>query len=153
MLLVSGCGDDEASTPPPAEPEPLYFEPIGSGQRTHLTDTLALGRTFRDAEAWAAFSDSLQPLAPFAPVDFTQAMVLVAAAPQETGGYSIEFTSVELADSLIVATYVLNAPGTDCLTALGRSVPFAAVMVRRVEGPVRFVPVREEYRCTFGPRR
>lgn len=149
--LLSGCRD-EPDEPAFVDygPEPLYFEPIGMGQRAMLGDTMEVA--IRDEAAWAAYRDSLRPMAPFKEVDFSQAMVLLAALPQQASGYSVEFTSVEQTDSTVVATYVVSEPGPDCLTSIAETVPFGAILVRRAEGPVRFVREREEYSCTFGRR-
>lgn len=153
-LLLAACGGGGGAPAPPEDTsEPLYFEPIGMGPQARLADSTAVERVIRDAETWAAYTDSLRPVAPFKEVDFTQAMVLLAAVPQTTSGYSIAFASVEQTDSVVVATYTLNEPDTDCLMAATPTVPFGAVLVRRAEGPVRFVRQRESYRCTFGPRR
>lgn len=152
--MLAGCmpkpnGGQQAAD----ESEPLYFEPIGTGHQTTLPGTAVVELAIRDSATWAAYQDSLRPLAPFKAVDFSQAMVLLVAVPQTTSGYSVDVTSVEQTDSTIIASYVLNEPGMDCLTASVQTMPFSAVLVRRAEGPVRFVRTREEYTCTFGRRR
>lgn len=148
--LLQGCGGGaDAETEPPVEV--LYFEPIGYGQSGSLTDTTEI--VLRTEEEWAAYRDSLRPIASFKPVDFSQSVVLLVALPQATSGHLIEFVGVEERDSVTVAEYVVGVPAEDCLTATAEAVPFQAVMVRRTELPVRFQHKPEEYRCTFGPRR
>ena len=149
-LLLAGCGKSHEE-PEPETITPLYFEPIGYGQNAALADTTIIA--IRDAMTWKAYLDSLSPIAPFDSVDFSQAIVLLAALPQTTSGFIIEFVSVEERDSRAVAEYLVNAPGSDCLTGHTESVPFQAILVRRTNLPIRFQAHTKEYRCTFGPPR
>ena len=150
-LVVSACANEGARGLADDEGIPLYFEPLGQGHRANLSDTTEL--VIRDRDGWLPVSDSLRPTAAFDSVDFGQAVLLLAALPQTTSGYTIEFTSVEERDSVVVAEYLVSAPSDDCLTAHAEVVPFQVVLVRRTELPVEFVRRVEEYRCTFGPRR
>ena len=151
LILIQGCGDSDVGAEAEPQSEVLYFEPIGYGQSGSLTDTTET--VLRTEEEWAAFRDSLRPIAPFKPVDFSQGVILLVALPQGTSGHIIEFVSVEERDSVTLAEYVVSIPAEDCLTATANAVPFQAVMVRRTDLPVRFKHDTEEYRCTFGPRR
>lgn len=151
LLLLPGCTLEETADEANADTESFYFEPIGYGQRAAIRDTIEVA--LRDQEAWDGYRDSLNPIAPFRSVDFSQAIVLLVALPQSTSGHSIDFASVDRIDSMVVAEYVVNVPGEDCLVAFSESVPFQAVLVRRTDLPVRFEHTTEEYRCTFGPRR
>lgn len=153
IIIAAGCTPAEPPEPEIPEGEPLYFEPIGYGRRASLTDTVKIEVAIRDRTTWEAYRDSLNPIAPFDSVDFSQAFLLLAALPQTTSGYSIDFVSVEALDSAVVAEYVLSEPSEDCLTSLADVVPFQVVLVRRTDLPVRFHHTVEEYRCTFGPRR
>lgn len=145
LLLLTGCGDPPP--PPPEEPasEVLYFEPIGFGMRAQFSDTTEV--VIRDSTAWAAYQDSLTSTGTFQPVDFSQAIVLLAAVPAPTGGYTIEFDTVELVGDSLLAHYVVNVPGPDCITAMGLTTPFQVVLARRTDAPVRFVRRAEEYSC------
>lgn len=149
-VLLTACGTG-GSGDEQADGVPLYFEPIGAGNRASISDSTEI--VLRSREEWYAYRDSLRPGVAFDSVDFTQAIVLLAALPQTTSGYGIEFVSVEVWDSLVVADYVVNAPSEDCLTAIAEVVPFQAILVRRTELPVQFRRSMDEYRCTFGPRR
>lgn len=151
LLSLLGCDEENAGADETDEAEVLYFEPIGYGQSGSLKDSTET--VIRTQEKWAAYRDSLKPLAPFDSVDFSQAVVLLVALPQTTSGHSIELVAVEEHDSIAVATYVVNIPAEDCLTATAETVPFQAVMVRRTDLPVHFAHETEEYRCTFGRRR
>ncbi|MEX1054864.1 MAG: hypothetical protein WED81_02475 [Rhodothermales bacterium] len=148
--MLTGCGKGREE-PEAVTITPLYFEPIGYGQNAALSDTTIIA--IRDEATWKAYQDSLRPIAPFDSVDFSQAIVLLSALPQTTSGFIIEFVSVEERDSVTVAEYVVNAPGSDCLTGHTEAVPFQAVLVRRTNLPVQFQAHTEEYRCTFGPPR
>ncbi|ARA93414.1 hypothetical protein AWN76_009780 [Rhodothermaceae bacterium RA] len=144
-VLALGCEDP----PPPPEDDPagevLYFEPIGFGTRARLRDTTEV--VIRDSTTWAAYRDSLTATGPFRPVDFSQAVVLLAAVPAPSGGHLVEFEAVELVGDTLVAQYVLSVPGADCITAMGLTTPFQAVLARRTEAPARFVRRTEAYSC------
>lgn len=152
VLIYSQLGCDvEIDSDEEARTEVLYFEPIGYGQSGTLTDTTEV--IIRSEEEWETYRDSLRPVAPFKPVDFSQSVVMLVALPQTTSGHSIEIVTVEERDSVTVAEYIVSIPSDDCLTASAETVPFQAVMVRRTDLPPRFARETEEYRCTFGPRR
>lgn len=152
-LSFAACAEEEAQSESVIEGTPLYFEPIGRGHEAALTDSTTMEMVFRQRSGWMEMADSLRPAMPFDSVDFEQAIVLAVAIPQTTSGYSVEFTSVEERDSVVIAEYMINAPSDDCLTTVADVVPFQAVMVRRTELPIRFKSGMQEYRCTIGPRR
>ncbi len=151
VCSIQGCSGTSAEEETEGRSEVLYFEPIGYGQSGTLTDTTEI--VLRTEEEWKVYRDSLRPVAPFLPVDFSQGVILLAALPQTTSGHGIDFVTVEERDSVTVAEYVVNMPAEDCLTASAETVPFQAIMVRRTDLPVRFTHETEEYRCTFGIRR
>ena len=145
----SGEAPDEGAILEPSTP--LYFEAIGYGDRASLNDTTEI--VIRDEDTWRAYADSLNPIAPFDTVDFSQAVVLLAALPQEASCYSVEFVSIEEGDTSAVAEYLVEIPDTDCLTAYANVVPFQAVLVRKTEKPFHFQRTTASYRCTFGRRK
>ena len=149
LPFISGCGEDEAPPPEPVEEEgePLAFETVGQGFRASLQDTVET--VIRDPERWAQLSGQFRPGQPFDSVDFDQVMVLLAALPVPAGGYDLRFETVERTDTAVVAQYLFAEPGDDCMAGMGQSVPFQAVAVPRVEGPVRFVRRTGTYRCTI----
>lgn len=156
VLLVpvwnTGCsGEEPAEEPVPETTTVLYFEPIGYGDRASFSDTTEIA--IRDEDTWRAYADSLNPIAPFDSVDFSQAIVLLAALPQQASGYSVEFVSVEQSDTAAVAEYLVEIPDTDCLTAIANVVPFQAVLVRKTDKPFHFQRTTTTYRCTFGRRK
>lgn len=150
-FVFGGCGDrnDDAFEEPMSAPLP--FASIGYGDRGALRDTLET--VIRDSTTWANRRKSLRPLAPFQSVDFSRAMVLLAALPQTTSGHSVSFLSLNRTDTVIVAEYVVEAPGEDCLTSAAESVPFEAVQTPVSDVPIRFQRIEDEYRCAFGPPR
>lgn len=150
-LIVSGCNDQQPAVDLGIQGEAFYFQPIGQGQSGLLSDTVEVA--LRTPEEWAAYRDSLNPVAPFDSVDFSQSIVLLVALPQMASGYAVEFTSVLVTDSVAVAEYLVDVPAEDCLMAFAETLPFQVVLVRRTELPFKFVRSEEEYRCTFGPRR
>ena len=149
LVLLTGCGDEAPAPPDAAESpqsEPLAFELVGQGLRADVQDTLEV--VIRDSSRWAEIRDQLRPAQPFGRVDFDETMVLFVALPVPSGGYDLRFEAVERTDAGVVAEYLFAEPGDDCMTALGRSVPFQAVAVPRAEGPVRFVRRHDTYPCT-----
>lgn len=144
LALLAGCVEAPA-VPEEPDSEPLYFEPIGLGQTALLADTTEL--LIRDAARWAAYQDSLRPLAAFKPVDFEQAMVLLVAVPVATGGYSVQVETVELLADEVIVRYMLTEPDDDCIPMMSQAVPFQAVLVRRAPGRVRFERQTELFRC------
>ena len=149
-LLFGGCNGAPEAVEEPL-PEPVLFSAIGYGQYASLKDTLEI--VIRDQETWAAWQDSLRPVAPFRSVDFSQAMVLLVALPQSTSGYAVSLLSLNRMDTVLVAEYLVEVPSEDCLTAAAESVPFQAALTPATEWPIRFSRLEEEYRCTFGPPR
>lgn len=147
LLLLGGCGrtSEEAAYEP--EPEAFYFEPLGRGQHAAFTDTTEV--VIRDAETWARYQNELRPVQPFEAVDFTQAMVFLAAVPSPAGGYLVEFEAVEEAGDTITASYLLTAPGRDCLAVSAPAVPYEAILTRRDEAPVRFQRHTATYPCSL----
>jgi len=148
LPALTGCG-------PQAEvvvddTEMLPFNNLGVGPTATLTDTTEV--LLYTPEAWERYRSQLHSVGPFKPVDFTQEMVALVAVPEETGGYSVEVESVERADSVIVVSYVLLTPKRDCVTPMGRAVPYQAVAVRRAEGPVRFERRTASFPCTVDDR-
>lgn len=146
-LVLGGCG--RTSEDGEAEPEPMafYFESLGRGQRAAFTDTTEV--VIRDAETWAHYQDVLRPMQPFEPVDFTQAMILLAAVPTSSGGYLVEFDAIEEAGDTVTASYLLTAPGRDCLAVPAPAVPYEVVLTRRDERPVRFERGTDTYPCSL----
>lgn len=146
LTLAYGCrpADRDAA---PQEWDALYFESIGRGQSGALTDTTEV--VLRDSSDWAELRQSLRPRAPFAEVDFSQSMVFVAALPQTSGGYEVQFDGVDISDSVIVASYVLSEPASNCLTTMALTLPFDAIAVRKAEGAVTFRRRIERVSCSL----
>jgi hypothetical protein len=140
------CLDDGSTVVVDEESLPLPFERITRGQSAALEDTVEAVVT--DSLDWRAILTLLN--APQSrPVDFGQVMVLFVALPAETGGYDVQFRSTEVIADTLIASYAVGVPAADCITALGRTVPFEAIAVRRVNEPVRFVRSIEPIPCTF----
>ncbi len=141
-----GCGpeqDPEAVS----ETMAVYFESIGRGQSGAFTDTLEV--VIRDSTEWDAVRAQLDTLLPFRDVDFSEAMVLLAAVPTPIGGSTIIFESVEDDGEHIIAMYQLGLPGRDCRSIEGAALPFQAVMVPRTDAPVRFEHNMARNPCTL----
>jgi hypothetical protein len=136
-VLLTGClKSGDAESPADVGPEALYFEAVGAGQIGSLSDTTETA--IWTQHEWDAYRDSLRAPEPFQPVDFDQTMLLMAALPQTSGGYRIQFESVEKEGERITASYVVFAPGPDCMTIMALTLPFQVVAVRRATGDVVF---------------
>ncbi len=144
-VILIGCGPAPKDLTEITVSEALAFESLGWGLRANLDTTEVVIRT---AEAWETYQATLHPLQPFSDVDFTQEMVLLAAVPVPTGGYTIAFEVVETANDTLTAQYLVSMPGIDCLTATGDAVVFQAVRLAKTEGAMRWEHTREAYRCT-----
>jgi hypothetical protein len=129
------------------ESDVLYFEPIARGQQATLQDSTEIA--IRDAETWETYRRQLRTQGAISEVDFSQTFVLLVALPMPSGGYLVDFESVEELDGTIIASYLVTLPGDDCMTAMGRTVPFQAVMVRLADGELRFQRRVERVPCTF----
>lgn len=142
-LLLTGC------LPPEQETEitishVVSFVPLGRGSQARMDTT---ERVIYDQATWDTYTESLQPLQAFKPVDFETEMVLLAALPVPTGGYDLRFEVIEEIRGQVVARYRLFVPGVDCREIIGDTVPFQAVRVARTETPVRFERELENVRC------
>lgn len=149
LVLLPGCLEQPLERETEVTlAEALAFEPIGRGQRAALDTLRATEVAIRSAEDWVVYQDSLRPLQPFESVDFGQEMVLLAAVPVPSGGYSIAFETVEKESDSLLVHYILSTPAYDCLTASSPTITFQAVRVARVDTPIRFEQEQEAYRCT-----
>ena len=145
-LLASRCLDD-STVEIEEDTEPLYFETVTQGIDAGVADTVEA--VIRGQDSWVAALDTFDLRREPPEVDFDQVIVLLAAIPTPGSGYTVEFRSVELGADSVIAHYAVGVPAEDCITAMGETVPFQAVTVRRVDVPVAFERSREEIRCTF----
>ena len=116
--------------------ESLYFEAVGAGQAGSLADTTET--VLRTESEWITYTDSLRSPEAFQPVDFSQTMLVLVALPQASGGYRIQMESVEAEEDGLVASYVVYAPGPDCMVIMAQTLPFQVVAVRRSPGDMTF---------------
>lgn len=144
LTFLVGCRQDE--TIPDLDVESLYFEAIGMGYAAEVPDTTTV--ILHTESDWAEFRKLLHPRRPFKEADFEQTMVLVAAVPVSTGGYTVEFESVERIGGEVIASYLLTQPGYDCMAIMALTQPFEAIAVRRTDGPVRFVRRSKTESCS-----
>ncbi|MFQ5571851.1 MAG: hypothetical protein ACE5G0_19405 [Rhodothermales bacterium] len=145
VVALIGCGPAPEDQTEVTIAEAFAFESLGWGQRATL-DTTEIA--IRDTETWGTYQAALRPLMPFEEVDFMQEMVLLAAVPVPSGGYSVRFELVEKANDTLTVHYVLSEPAYDCLTTVGDAVVFQAVRLAQTDGAIRFERSYESYRCT-----
>ncbi len=145
LVLITGCGEDSEIL---TEGDYLFFERVGSGQSGSVSEVSEW--VLRDSASWAEAQTRLRPLAPFEPVDFTQAVVVAIAIPTESGGYHVEVESVEELEDHVLVTYLFQKPALDCITLSALAVPFLVVEVRRFDDKeVRFERREQKYECTW----
>ena len=147
VLLFCGAGCMDFQEPAPAiEAYALLpFSEIGRGRQA-LVDTVH--RTILTSAEWVAFQDSLRPLIPFAPVDFSLEMVVVAAIPVPGGGYDLRFEEFQNVGETILARYRLYVPGSDCRPTVGDGNTFQAVRVAHSSKAMTFERIEESLDCT-----
>lgn len=130
------------------ETEAIYFELIGQGSSAAF-NTVMEQVVYDDAE-WDAFKLKMVPVIPFEAIDFSQLMVAFVAVPHQSGGITLQIESAEIANGELVVGYLVGIPGQDCRIIDTPSVPFQAVVLRRIEGmPVRFEHRTEAQQCTL----
>lgn len=92
------------------------------------------------AEIWRIFTRHQEPRPPVPEVDFSESMLIVAARGEcASGGYGIEFVSIEEGDREIVATVREIDPGPGAFVTLAITYPVAIALYPATELPVRFV--------------
>ncbi len=113
----------------------------------------AAGRlVIRDATAWqATWRDVVGHLTP-APalpaVDFSRAMIVVAAMGERgTGGYEIRVTRAYRRDGDLVVVVVEVSPGAGCMLIQSITAPVEVVRLPRHDGPVTFLEEQERRDC------
>ena len=145
--ILAGCEADH--TPEFTEEdlaELISYASVGRGLQASLDTTVT--QIIREPETWTAYTDSLQPLIPFTPVDFELETVLLAAVEVNSGGYDLRFELVESLRDTVVATYRLFTPDEDCRPSFAPGIPFEAIRIPQTQSPVRFVQVTEVVDCS-----
>ncbi|NND73005.1 MAG: hypothetical protein HKN43_15635 [Rhodothermales bacterium] len=145
-LLASACSPKQSTDDTDDVMTALVIENLGRGHSGSLTDTTEA--VYRTPAQWRPVAETLSPLEPFPEFDTTQYMVLLAAIPTPSGGFQVQFESVEATEEELIATYELSVPGHDCLTITALSVAFQAVAVPRYDLPVRFEREERYYSCS-----
>lgn len=146
-------GDVATAPAVPAGAIPVAFQEI-PGARTQISTHVDPSRVvIRDAPAWETFWQGIvaniapRPAAPA--IDFGRHLVFAAAMGQRpSGGYTIRIDSVFVSQGTVYAVVRATSPGPACGVAAVLTAPVAAVLIDRVDGPVRFVERRETAGCT-----
>jgi hypothetical protein len=74
-------------------------------------------------------------------IDWTKQMVVVATGGRKnTGGYSVEFTGLEVKDKTLTVKWKLNSPKPGSPVTQAITHPAAAALVERFDGEVKFDP-------------
>lgn len=149
LVLCASCNalpehDEEATS----WPEVLQFASIGWGHNAPLDSTVITTRVITTSVDWAVYQDSLQPLLPFRPVDFSTQMVILVASPVPTDGYGLRIQMVESFNDTTTVTYRLFEPAPDCRVADMPGNAFDVVRLNRNDQPVAFVEETESLKCT-----
>jgi hypothetical protein len=100
------------------------------------------------ADFWTQLHQGRSPVPERPPVDFAQAMVIVAAmGTRPTGGYDIEVEAVGRSGAAYHVIVRETAPGRNCMTTQALTQPVAALRVPRSDGTVSFIERSETERC------
>lgn len=146
-LLLTACAEE------PVEEEPLtqilYYEPLARGLQTTLADTIATEVVIRDSVTWAQYRDSLQAPVPLPEADFSQSMVVLVGRRFASGGYDLDIDAIDVTDDGLLVTYVVNEPDDNCVTTMGLTYPYTAVVTPPTPGPVRFATVTRTFSCAM----
>ena len=126
--------------------ELISFGSVGRGLQASLDTTMT--RVIKDPITWMSYSDSLQPILSFTPVNFEFETLLLAAVKVNSGGYDLRFELVESLRDTLVVTYRLFSPGEDCRPSYATGIPFEVIRIRRRPNPIRFVQIDESVDCT-----
>lgn len=150
LLTIIGCSKSDEPEAPPEQPVEItgavVFEPLGTGFAGTLTDTTEA--VYHSLDDWYEVAEQLTPLKDFPAIDESQMIVLLAAVPTPTGGYSVEFVTAETTEEEIIVTYELSVPGYDCITTAGLSLAFQAATIPKTDLPIRFVRNEKYYSCS-----
>lgn len=146
LLIQTGCQPESDSEISVDEGEPLVFDTVARGQSASTRDTLEV--IIRSADDWSRVSDQFQPVNPFPDLDFSQTMVGIVSIPANSGGYSIDVESVELVDSTLVVAYILNVPGSSCITPQALAEAYQVFTIRQADfSATEFTRRTDTYSC------
>lgn len=146
LLVLTGCRSEPDSEVTVDEGELLVFDTVARGQSASTRDTLEV--IIRSADEWSRVSDQFQPVNPFPDIDFSQTMVGLVSIPANSGGYSIDVESVELVDSTLEIAYVLNVPGSSCITPQALAEAYQVITIRQADfSDTEFTRRTDAYSC------
>ena len=95
---------------------------------------------------WSQMARNRVPTPPAPAVDFTQNMLLVAAAgDRPTGGFSVAITEVTQVGGGLAANVTVTSPGSNCVVTQAITSPVQVVSIPRSNMAVNF-QVRQEIR-------
>jgi len=126
--------------------ELISFASVGRGLQASLDTTVT--HIITDSDTWMSYSDSLQPILSFTPVNFEFETLLLAAVKVNSGGYDLRFELVESLRDTLVATYRLFSPGEDCRPSYAIGIPFEVIRIPKRPHPIQFVQIDEAVDCT-----
>ena len=149
LVLVAGCYSlpehDEDAT---SWPELMQFASVGWGHHAPIDSFNVTRRVISAESEWAIYQDSLQPLMPFTPVDFSSQMLILVATPVPSSGYGLRIEIVESFNDTTTVTYRLFTPAPDCRVADLPGNAFDVVRLNRNDHPVEYVEETESLKCT-----
>jgi hypothetical protein len=128
-----------------------FWRPAGTNAMPHTAvvrtaeeAAVAMGVTADKAKQPDAQKEATEQLAKqfkVDKIDWTKQMVVVATGGRKnTGGYSVEFTGLEVKDKTLTVKWKLNSPKPGSPVTQAITHPAAAALVERFEGEVKFDP-------------
>jgi len=149
LLLMAGCSaSSEHDLDTTSWPAVLQFQSVGCGHHAPLDSMRNTTRRISSHAEWTLYQDSLQPLRPFQPVDFSTQMLILVATPVPSTGYGLRVETVETFLDTTTVTYRVYAPAPDCLVADLPGNVFDVVRLNRHDNPMRYLEETEAIRCS-----
>ncbi len=151
VMVLAGCNTepeiDNDFLDDIGDIEAVYFEPIGQGSQSSFDQRMET--VVKDSVAWASYLDKMKTVIPIRDVDFSQLMVAFAAIPSPHAGITVQFESAERIEGELVLSYLLGVPGQDCRIIDTPSAPFQAIVIRKIDLPVKFEYRQETQHCVL----
>ena len=154
MLLLAGCGGESSpidalaggqeAAEPPVEVVTIPLTPgPGINGRTdwfgaQSAATMDILVSARDERAWRIL---WQLVGQEPPGDLPEGAMAVGVflGQRRSGGYTVAFESVALAEGTVIARYVETVPPEDAIVSQALTAPYAVRLVRANDAPLQFI--------------
>jgi hypothetical protein len=134
VLLISGCGASQSSL------QIVHLASLSASTDAFPSQTTLVIRDQQSwQDLWSRMNRNASPAPPVPAVDFTQDMVLVAAAgTRNTGGYSVSITGGVQSPGKATVNVLITSPGTGCNVTLAFTSPVDMATTPRSNATIDF---------------